>query len=211
MLFDIFTRVSTWECILQEISSPPTWADYNRQDYAAVLEDAQSIASIYSGAFRKPAPVAHGFNSNLKNHLAMLEELMENGLPDVLVRATRICDVYHWIHNFSGFGDFNTWQLLQNLVYTGLLTQCSDLHSFVVLGCGAKKGLQRCLATSLDPVSQLVFVQWMKNTQRQHFRRLGYVPATLGPEEHEVQLVDIEHALCEVDKVRRYVNSTAVM
>lgn len=190
----------------------PTWEGYEREVYQAVLGDAMnSRITLYTGSFQKPAPVQHGFKTAFMNHLVMLEELMESGLTDQLVNATHISDVYNWIRKYRGFGDFNAWQLLQNLVYTGLLAQCCDFDTFVVLGCGAQAGLRRCISTTLDASSRIAVMRWMKDTQRDHFRRLGLVPATLGAEKHELQLVDIEHALCEIEKVYRHSDSEAAM
>ncbi|KAF7981690.1 hypothetical protein HWV62_32252 [Athelia sp. TMB] len=200
VLFDLFTRQDTWTHIIEKIGHP-VWATYDRDVYLQVLKEAKAAGKIYTGSFQKPSG-KYGFKGVLPNHLAMLEQLMEDDLPGRVVNAKRISEVYDWLRSFSGLGPFNTWQMLQNIVYTGLLAHCEDLDSFVVLGCGAVKGLQRCFTTRLNTSMQKPVVRWMQKTQRLHFERLGYTPATLGPKKHELQLADIEHGLCELDKGR---------
>jgi hypothetical protein len=100
-------------------------------------------------------------------------------------------------------GDFNAYQLLLNLSYTGL-SNFTDADSFVILGCGARAGLNKCFSQGLSShARELEVAQWMQRTQREHFSRLG-LSCTLGPPEssfHEMSVCDIEHTLCEVDKV----------
>jgi hypothetical protein len=139
------------------------------------------------------------------NHLHALEVLMKADLPGRLVAATRMADVFDWLRTFKGMGDFNTYQLLLNLSYTGL-GNFSDTDSFVILGCGARAGLNQCFRQGLSSHSrELDVVRWMQRTQRDHFSRLG-LSCTIGPPGspfHEMGLCDIEHTLCEVDKYIR--------
>lgn len=202
VLFDTFTRISTWEYLLKKVGAP-LWSTYNRGVYLRALEAAKDDGiSLYTGSFQKPAPKL-GYDESYANHLVALELLMEDDLPGRLVKAKRMSDIYNWLRTFKGMGEFNTWQLIMNLSYTGLLAKCSDLDSFVALGCGAKAGLKRCFGSTLEPAMQLAVVRWMQETQADHFKRLCLVPATLGPDHHEMQVCDIEHALCEIDKVSR--------
>jgi len=128
---------------------------------------------------------------------------MEDDLPGRLAAATQMADVFDWLLTFKGMGHFNAYQLLQNLTYTGL-TNFSDANVFVVMGPGSSTGLNRCFDGDISS-SQLDIIRWMQSTQHEHFARLG-LSCTLGPPGspyHEMQLCDIEHTLCEIDKYVR--------
>lgn len=201
VLFDTFTRIDTWEYIVQELGAP-TWATYDRREYAQVLGQAREDGMpLYTGSFQKPSP-DYGYKIAFMNHLHALERLMED-LPGRLVSATRMADLFSWLRTFKGMGDFNAYQLLLNLSYTGL-GEFSDADSFVILGCGARAGLNRCFSHGISShAKELEVVRWMQRTQRDHFSRLG-LSCTLGPPGspfHEMGVCDIEHTLCEVDKV----------
>jgi hypothetical protein len=190
---------------LREIGAP-TWATYKRDTYENALRRAKdSGMALYTGSFQKPAP-KHGYPENFVNHLKLLELLMEDDLPGRFVAATRMADIFDWLLTFKGMGAFNAYQLLLNLTYTGL-TDFSDANSFVVLGPGSRAGLKRCFIQDLSPDQLLDIIRWMKSTQHEHFSRLG-LSCTLGPPgstHHRMQLCDIEHTLCEIDKVCQYV------
>jgi len=132
---------------------------------------------------------------------------MEADLPGQFVSATRMADVFNWLRTFKGMGDFTAYQLLLNLTYTGL-ADFSDADTFVVVGLGARAGLKRCFGPNLSHSQELDIIQWMQFTQNEHFSRLR-VSCTLGPPgsaHHEMQLCDIEHTLCEIDKYVRLQN-----
>ena len=131
---------------------------------------------------------------------------MEGDLPGRFVAATRMEDVFDWLQTFDGMGDFTAYQLLLNLTYTGLVN-FSDADSFVVLGPGSRAGLKRCFGKDLFSSQMLDIVRWMQSTQDEHFSRLE-LSCTLGPPGstyHKMQLCDIEHTLCEVDKVCQHI------
>jgi hypothetical protein len=202
VLFDTFTRTDTWEYIVRNLGAP-TWATYDRDTYAQVLCQAREDGmALYTGSFQKPAP-DYGHEFACMNHLHALELLMKADLPGRLVAATRMADVFDWLRTFKGMGDFNAYQLLLNLSYTGL-GNFSDADSFVILGCGARAGLNKCFSKGLSShARELDVARWMQRTQREHFSRLG-LSCTLGPPGssfHEMSVCDIEHTLCEVDKV----------
>lgn len=212
LLFDTFTRVDTWEYIVQHIGAP-TWENYNRRTYAKVLRQATNQGlPLYTGSFQKPSPLVYGHKEAFMNHLQGLEELMNAGLPSRFVSATSMSEVFDWLRSFKGFGDFNAYQLLLNLSYTGL-GNFTDFETFVVVGCGAREGLKRCFVSGLSRSMEIKVIQWMQRTQRDHFNRLG-LSCTLGPPgslNHELLICDIEHTLCEIDKVRHHSSARTTM
>jgi len=129
---------------------------------------------------------------------------MEDDLPGRFVAAKSMADIYDWLRTFKGMGCFNAYQLLLNLTYTGL-ANFPDTDPFVVVGPGARAGLKRCFGPNLSRSQELDIIRWMQSTQHEHFARLE-LSCTLGPPGsayHKMQLCDIEHTLCEVDKYVR--------
>lgn len=203
VLFDTFTRINTWEYLIKELGAL-TWAHYKQAAYVKALRKAAALGvSLYTGSFQKPSPSHHYKKPEaFHNHLMALEALMKGGLPDRLCNATSMEALYNWIRAFPGMGEFNTYQLLMNLTYTGL-GKFTDADTFVVAGVGARAGINLCFGPDLSRETELKIMQWMQRTQREQLARLG-LSCTLGPPGspyHELQLCDIEHCLCEISKV----------
>ncbi|KAK0201019.1 hypothetical protein DFS33DRAFT_1375769 [Desarmillaria ectypa] len=206
-LFNMFTKPATWE-YLEENLGPLTWKSYDQDKYFSVLSKAKkSGVTLYTGAFQKPAP-SFGFGDNFKNHLALLEVWMtRDHLLDHINKADYLADVFEFIASFPGMADFTGYQLLLNLGYTELL-QFSGMD-FVVPGLGAQSGLVKLFGGSLRkakakvPGIEVDIIEWMTKHQKQHFQRLGLQCPVLGPDNLPMELADVEHAICEVDKYLR--------
>ncbi|KII93460.1 hypothetical protein PLICRDRAFT_49507 [Plicaturopsis crispa FD-325 SS-3] len=198
-LFNMFTKIDTWE-LLEEELGPLTWASFDRNQYGRVLRRAKdSGISLYTGAFQKPGPKL-GNHDTFMDHLELLQMLMEHDLRGICQRAAYIVDVFEFLMSWPSLADFTAYQLLINLSYTPVLNFCES--DFVVLGLGAISGLKKCFRVS-DGTHGVEIVQWMQRTQHEHFARLGLALPELGPERRVMQLVDFEHTLCEVDKYAR--------
>lgn len=203
LLFDTFTRIETWEYLINELGAP-TWATYNQAAYVKALRKAMSSGiPLYTSSFQKPSPYfCYRKPEAFHNHLLALEAFMEADLPGQLCRMDTMEEFYKWLRTFHGMGEFNGYQLLMNLTYTGL-GKFADADTFVVAGCGAQTGLSLCFGEGHSNEMRLKIMQWMKRTQREQLGRLG-LSCTLGSPGspyHELQLCDIEHCLCELTKV----------
>jgi hypothetical protein len=106
-----------------------------------------------------------------------------------------------------GMGDFSAYQLLLNLTYSSVINFSES--DFVVAGLGALSGLSKLFGESMAraiqavPGVQVDVMRWLQQTQDEHFKRLGLEFSGLGSEKLPMQLCDIEHTLCEVDKYAR--------
>jgi hypothetical protein len=205
-LFNIFTKVETWE-LLQDELGPLTWATYNRKAYKDVLGKAKYEGqTLYTGSFQKPAP-DFGFKDAYMNHLALLEVFMANDLTGKLAESAFMADIFEWLAAFPGMGYFTTYQLLLNLSYSSVMNFSG--MDFVVPGLGASSGLAKlfghsmALARHAVPDIEIDVIRWLAKTQTQHFKRLGLDFTGLGPDRMPMELADIEHTLCEVDKYSR--------
>jgi hypothetical protein len=67
--------------------------------------------TLYTGAFIKPAP-RFGYAENFRNHLCLLEVLMENDFPGKLLSAPYMADVFEYLVSFPSMRDFSAYQLM---------------------------------------------------------------------------------------------------
>lgn len=203
LLFNSFTKIQTWQLLDEELG-PIKWSTYDRAKYDAVLGKADF--TLYTGAFIKPAS-RFGFKKNFQNHLALLENMMENEMPYKLLGAPTLADVYEYIISFPGMGDFTTYQLMLNLSYTNVLN--FHPNDFVIAGPGSISGLVKMFGTSFrhahadNPDFAIDVMRWLVDTQDEHFLRLGISFSKLGPQNLPMDVSDVEHSVCEVDKYCR--------
>ncbi|TFK69766.1 hypothetical protein BDN72DRAFT_585116 [Pluteus cervinus] len=206
VLFNMFTKIETWE-LLTEALGTLTWKNYERRKYEDVLREAKRQGTtLYTGAFIKPAP-KFGHTENYANHLCLLETWMENDLPWRLSQAAYLVEVYEWLIAFPGMGEFTTYQLVLNLSYCKYLNFSG--FDFVVPGPGSTSGLKKMFGSSMDkavaknPHFEVEVMRWLAEHQNEQFDRLGLEFSGLGPKRLPMDLADIEHTLCEVDKYSR--------
>jgi len=207
ILFNSFTKIETWELLSDKVG-PLKWATYNRSKYAAVLHRAKTAGKVlYTGAFQKPAPKLESSDGYV-NHLVLLEILMQNEVHQKCMNARHMADIYEWLISFPSLGEFSTYQLMLNLSYSKLLN--FHRNDFVVPGPGASSGLNKIFGKSgmadgrdADPYFEIEVIRWLADNQSRHFKRLGLKPPLLGPNGLLMDVADVEHTLCEVDKYAR--------
>ncbi|KAL0579381.1 hypothetical protein V5O48_002606 [Marasmius crinis-equi] len=208
VLYDIFTKIATWE-LLQDAFGELTWEDYDRKAYECVLESAED--ALYTRAFIKPAGRHNTNKPNYCHHLDFLEKLMkEDRLLTKMRTASYLGDVYDFLREYRGMGEFTAYQLLLNLSYSGVMHFSNN--DFVVPGLGCRSGLWKLFGNSLikartrDRGIDIAIIRWMAETQDEHFQRLGLSFSGLGPNRLPMDLADMEHSICEVDKYARVVH-----
>jgi alpha-glutamyl/putrescinyl thymine pyrophosphorylase clade 1 len=81
MLFKLFNKVETWE-LLEEKLGPLSWKDYEFKRFDRVLTKAMAGGRrIYSAAYIMPSAGSLGHDRKHRNHLALVERMMRDGLP----------------------------------------------------------------------------------------------------------------------------------
>ncbi len=206
ILFNLYTRIETWEMLQDEVG-PLRWSTYNRDKYAAVLRKARSSGkTLYTGAFPKPAPKFENVDGYV-NHLILLEVFMENEIHHKCLHAWHMADVFEYLISFPSMGEFATYQLMLNLSYSKLLN--FHRNDFVVPRPGASSGLTKMFGKSIRTGNATVrnfeveVIRWLTDNQKYHFQRLGLEAPGLGPRKLPMDVADVEHVLCEVDKYAR--------
>jgi len=204
ILFNLFTKIETWQLLDQQLG-PLKWVTYNHVKYAEVLSNAvENGITLYTDAFIKPAP-HFGHKRNYENHLCFLEVLMDNKLYSRLLVAPYMADVYEYLYSFPSMGSFTAYQLMLSLSYSNVLNFHRD--DFVVSGPGSISGLRKIFGKSWNCNNDLAFHQdvmrYFVDSQDYHFKRLGLHFSGLGPKKLPMDIADVEHTLCEVDKYCR--------
>jgi hypothetical protein len=141
MLFKIFNRIETWE-FLEGRFGPIEW---QRLDLAKINQALEELmlggCKIYSAAYIMPSP-ALGHTRKHSNHLALLNRMMEDRLPERVRQAPSLRSVYELILRYPGLGPFLAFQYAIDLNYSCMLN--FEESEFVVAGPGALDGISKC-------------------------------------------------------------------
>lgn len=87
MLFKLFNKIETWELLEGELG-PLTWAGFGFKKYDRVLTKAMGAGRrIYSAAYIMPSAGSLGYKRKHRNHLALLDRMMREGLPAKITGA----------------------------------------------------------------------------------------------------------------------------
>ncbi|KAF5361452.1 hypothetical protein D9758_006260 [Tetrapyrgos nigripes] len=204
-LFSFFTKPATWEVLVQELG-PLEWSRYKREDYRRVLSKLKALPdqTLYTGAFQKSGPL--WCKELFMNHLLLLESMMDKDLVGLIQGAEYMAEIFSFLRSLPGFAEFNAYQLLLNLSYSNVMNFSG--MDFVVPCKGSESGLVKIFGREMmkvtkDPLLGEAAMKWLARHQTEHFRRLNLKPPKLGPKGRLMELADIEHALCEVDKYCR--------
>lgn len=107
-------------------------------------------------------------------------------------------EVHSWFlePRYIGWGHFMSYEVVTDLRHTRYLNQAPDIMTWANTGPGAKRGLNRIfdrpLKKNLGPVSSNEEMQQLLETSRTS----EYVAPWVPP----MEMRDIEHSLCEMDK-----------
>lgn len=198
MLFKLFNKVETWE-LLESECGPVMWSAYNFKRYNTVLSNAMARARrIYSAAYIMPSASTFGHASKHSNHLALLEKMMSDGLPQKIAKAGRMQDGFNLLVDYPSVGDFLAYQFITDINYTEITAYSED--EFVVPGPGALDGIKKCFEETggLTPTEVIGFMQQRQDAE---FRRLGVTFRPLWG--RPLQLIDCQNLFCEVGKYAR--------
>jgi hypothetical protein len=158
----------------------------------------QGIA-IYSAAYiMASGKSAFGHDSKHRNHLAMLQRMLEDRLPEKIAEAASLAVVYELLREYPSIGSFLAFQYAIDLNYSDLVN-FSEM-SFVVPGPGARDGIAKCFY-DLGGLTETEIIKWTTERQAIEFERLSLAFRDLGG--RPLQLIDVQNLFCEVDKYAR--------
>lgn len=199
ILFKIFNKVETWK-FLEKNLGEIRFTEYEFSKYNAILNEAKKQnGAIYSAAYiMASGKSAYGKESKHQNHLKMLEEMMQNNLPDKVKSAQSMERLYNMLKNYPSIGSFLAYQLATDINYSEL-TNFSEMD-FVKAGPGAIDGIKKCFTTIGEYTVEDV-IKMMADKQEQEFDRLELNFHSLWG--RPLQLIDCQNLFCEVDKYSR--------
>ncbi len=204
LLFKLFNKISTWRLLQQELGSI-SLRTFSVEAYDRSLSLAMARGDrIYSAAYiMPPGGRVLGHRRKHRNHLALLDIMMADGVPGRLQQCPRMADAFEVLRSYPSVGDFLAYQFVTDINYSNV-TNFSEME-FVVPGPGAKSGIRKCFS-SLGGVTMEELVLLVTQRQSDEFERLGLCFRSLGG--RPLQLIDCQNLFCEVDKYARVAHPT---
>ena len=198
LLFKLFNRIETWQ-LLEKSVGRVTYADYSYKQFDQILTRAMGRGEkIYSAAYIMPSAGALGHDRKHRNHLALIERMMADGLPARLGYARSMQKAFDLLRAYPTIGDFLAYQYVTDLNYSRV-TDFTEME-FVIPGPGAVDGIRKCFRdTAGMPDAEVI--KFMADRQEIEFERLGVEFWKLG--ERRLQLIDCQNLFCEVSKYAR--------
>jgi hypothetical protein len=198
LLFKTFNRIGTWELLEQALNSI-SYADYSFSRYDQALTRAMDRkVKIYSSAYIMPDAGSLGHDRKHRNHLALLERMMEESLPSRLVSVGSMQRAFDLIRDYPSIGDFLAYQYITDINYSEV-TNFTE-REFVVAGPGAVDGIRKCFADTAG-LNDAEVIRFMADRQEIEFERLGIDFRSLWG--RRLQLIDCQNLFCEVGKYAR--------
>jgi hypothetical protein len=197
LLFKIFNRIDTWE-LLESYLGPMAWQSVNLERLLAVLDRRFAAGGrLYSAAYIMPSP-PFGAARKHANHLALLHQIMTDGLPAKLARAPSLQALYDLIRPYPGLGPFLAFQYAIDLNYSELTPHGEA--DFVVAGPGAVDGIAKCFHDTGGRSPEQI-IHLMVERQDIEFARLD-LPFE-GLFGRRLQPIDCQNLFCEISKYAR--------
>ena len=199
ILFKLFNKIETWELLKANLGDI-TWEGYSFDRFDAVLADAlASKTRIYSAAYIMPSRGgAFSYRQKHRNHLKLLERMMEDGAPHRIAGAASMRQAFEVLRSYPMIGDFLAYQFVTDLNYSEIC-DFSEME-FVVPGPGARDGIHKCFS-DLGGLSEPDVIRLATERQEHEFERLGLAFRSLWG--RHLQLIDCQNLFCEVSKYAR--------
>jgi hypothetical protein len=199
VLFRLFSKPSTWELI--EGRCGPVKADvFDPESIGTVLDEAMdSGRTLYTSAFILCANRAYGYTRKHRNHLALVTAMLKDRLPERILEAGSLEQVYLALRDYPLIGPFMAYQLAIDINYGPDLTFSED--DFTVPGPGARRGLAKVFE-SLGDYSPQDAIHWLVEQQSAVGEKLDVPPPQLSGR-RPLHAIDCQNLLCEVDKYAR--------
>ena len=199
ILFKIFNKISTWEFLSDELGEIKT-KNFDFKRYSATLLHAvNSNETIYSGAYiMASGKSSFGYNRKYENHLCLIQLMLKEKLPERILAAQSLEQVFYLLKSYPTIGNFLAFQLTIDLNYSENLS--FNEMDFVVPGPGAKDGIRKCFL-DYGEYTETNLIEYMTDIQESEFKRLGLTFKTLWG--RRLHLIDCQNLFCEVDKYSR--------
>jgi hypothetical protein len=204
ILFKIFNKIETWERLERQLG-PLSWQSADFDAVSRILFSAIDRGDrIYSAAYIMPAP-AYGFARKHENHLALLNEMMLDGLPARIQAARSLEGVYDLIRPYRGLGPFLAFQYTIDLNYSSFLY--FEERDFVVAGPGARDGIAKCFEGAEYCRAEDVIYHMADIQEREFKNRNLEFRGLFG---RRLMPIDCQNLFCEISKYARVAHPSIV-
>ena len=199
ILFKLFNKIETWK-LLEEKLSTPSYVDYSFERYDKALSEAiASSRRIYSAAYIMPSgKSAFGHSRKHRNHLRLLELMMEDNVPQRVAIASSMKQAFEILRSYPTIGDFLAYQYVTDLNYSEIMNFTET--EFVVPGPGALDGIHKCF-DDMGGLSENDIIRIITENQEKEFAERGLHFRSLWG--RSLQLIDCQNLFCEVSKYAR--------
>ncbi|MCY3766961.1 MAG: putative DNA base hypermodification protein [Gemmatimonadetes bacterium] len=199
ILFKLFNKIQTWKLLSAKLGTI-SYADYSFSRYDEILAKALSSGTpIYSAAYIMPSgKTSFGHSQKHRNHLLLLEQMMEDGVPRKIGEAVNMRQAFELLRSYSTVGSFLAYQFVTDLNYSAI-TDFSEME-FVIPGPGALDGIHKCF-TDFGGLNEGDIIRIVTDRQEREFERLGLQFRSLWG--RRLQLIDCQNLFCEVSKYAR--------
>ena len=199
ILFKLFNKIETWELLTSRLGFP-TFRDYSFVGYDEIYVEAMKAkTAIYSGAYIMPSGIrAFGYREKHRNHLRLLESMMNDKVADQVAEATSMSHAFRILRSYHGLGAFLSYQLITDLNYSGVC-DFSEME-FTSPGPGALDGIHKCFS-DLGGFTESDIIRLVADRQEREFERRGIDFRSLFG--RPLQLIDCQNLFCEVSKYAR--------
>ena len=206
-------RTINWPPALQAISDAGAWPssdDWRPEQLTTALEArAAAGEKVYTGAFmiraegdrKKPwfAWSKHRYIAEIVLGRLWADRRRWEAFFDGEQRSLRDTWLRFCRSNYVGWGGFMAYEVVTDMRHTRYLRGAPDVMSWAHAGPGAQRGLNRLLKRPLDaPVKDRAVALMRALLAEQDQFRGAHVPS--------LEMRDVEHSLCELDKYLRVAN-----
>ena len=199
ILFKLFNKIETWELLKTKLGSI-SYRSYSFARFDEVLTEALSSKTrIYSAAYIMPSGnSAFGYRVKHRNHLRLLQRMMENEVPYQIASASSMKQAFEILRSYPTIGNFLGYQFVTDLNYSEICN-FSEME-FVVPGPGAMDGIHKCFS-DLGGINESDVIRLVTDRQELEFEGLGLKFRSLWG--RRLQLIDCQNLFCEVSKYAR--------
>ncbi|KAJ9475513.1 hypothetical protein PHBOTO_005605 [Pseudozyma hubeiensis] len=202
-LFRSFARISTYEVIKTALGDAPTLKSFSPAAYENILMPHIGAGNpVYGSSYFIPAPREFATQYPFQSTLRLVQLMMRVGLPQKLAGLQHMRDAHSLLTTFPSLGPFLAMQLLLDLN----LSEHFDFSEEEFAACGP--GSKHCLVDIFGKFVagfELEAMRWIQDHQEEYWAKYGIedVPHLCPARKPGLNVVDIEHTLCEVYKYRR--------
>lgn len=197
VLFRLFSRCDTWldlEHAVGEISAK----SFDQASYATALDEIRPRHPIYTAAFILSASAPFGYASKHRNHLALVDTMISDGLTRLIAKAKHMAEVFELLVSYPMIGPFMGYQLAVDINYSELTDFSED--EFTVAGPGALRGIAKVFSDTGGRSAAAVISQMVREQEEAFESRGLRFEGLFGRRLHAI---DVQNLFCEVDKYCR--------